>query len=157
MICNIDSLLSLSSILTKYNESVIFSQCVEVEQRRMQSCILFMNLKKLNRLAHMRLKRGRDQTHEVKKKIFWSSLCSEHQGFCFVLRTPKCSIFDFESLQVVPQVVFIWMYFSAEPWLFGIVTVYSTYVCNQITDPCCFPSGKAESRCAAPSVTEPAI
>uniref|UniRef100_A0A3Q1G959 THO complex 5 n=1 Tax=Acanthochromis polyacanthus TaxID=80966 RepID=A0A3Q1G959_9TELE len=40
-------------------------QCVEVEQRRMQSCIHFMNLKKLNRLAHMRLKRGRDQTHEV--------------------------------------------------------------------------------------------
>lgn len=38
---------------------------VEVEQKRMQSCILFMNLKKLNRLAHMRLKRGRDQTHEV--------------------------------------------------------------------------------------------
>lgn len=42
-------------------------QCVEVEQKRMQSCILFMNLKKLNRLAHMRLKRGRDQTYEVKK------------------------------------------------------------------------------------------
>lgn len=52
----------------------------------MQSCILFMNLKKLNRLAHMRLKRGRDQTHEV---IFFSGvhsvlnirdfvLCSEH-------------------------------------------------------------------------------
>lgn len=31
----------------------------------MQSCIHFMNLKKLNRLAHMRLKKGRDQTHEV--------------------------------------------------------------------------------------------
>lgn len=41
----------------------------EVEQRRMQSCILFMNLKKLNRLAHMRLKRGRDQTHEAKQKV----------------------------------------------------------------------------------------
>ena len=36
-----------------------------MEQKRMQSCIHFMNLKKLNRLAHMRLKRGRDQTHEV--------------------------------------------------------------------------------------------
>lgn len=75
--CNIDSLLSLSCILTKYNESVIFSQCVEVEQRRMQSCILFMNLKKLNRLAHMRLKRGRDQTHEViffqEFTLFWTS------------------------------------------------------------------------------------
>ena len=41
------------------------SQCAEVERRRMQGCIHFMNLKKLNRLAHMRLKRGRDQTHEV--------------------------------------------------------------------------------------------
>lgn len=40
-------------------------QSAEVEQRRMQSCIHFMNLKKLNRLAHMRLKRGRDQTHDV--------------------------------------------------------------------------------------------
>ncbi|XP_068167122.1 THO complex subunit 5 homolog [Antennarius striatus] len=43
--------------------------CVEVEQKRMQSCIHFMNLKKLNRLAHMRLKRGRDQTHEAKQKV----------------------------------------------------------------------------------------
>lgn len=43
--------------------------CVEVEQRRLQSCIHFMNLKKLNRLAHMRLKRGRDQTHEAKQKV----------------------------------------------------------------------------------------
>lgn len=41
----------------------------EVEQRRMQSCIHFMNLKKLNRLAHMRLKKGRDQTHEAKQKV----------------------------------------------------------------------------------------
>uniref|UniRef100_A0A667Y7Q4 THO complex 5 n=1 Tax=Myripristis murdjan TaxID=586833 RepID=A0A667Y7Q4_9TELE len=40
-----------------------------VEQRRMQSCIHFMNLKKLNRLAHMRLKRGRDQTHEAKQRV----------------------------------------------------------------------------------------
>lgn len=46
----------------------ICSQCVEVEQKRMQSCILFMNLKKLNRLAHIRLKRGRDQTNEVNPK-----------------------------------------------------------------------------------------
>uniref|UniRef100_A0A667YAM6 THO complex 5 n=1 Tax=Myripristis murdjan TaxID=586833 RepID=A0A667YAM6_9TELE len=44
-------------------------QCTEVEQRRMQSCIHFMNLKKLNRLAHMRLKRGRDQTHEAKQRV----------------------------------------------------------------------------------------
>uniref|UniRef100_A0A3B5BCF1 THO complex 5 n=1 Tax=Stegastes partitus TaxID=144197 RepID=A0A3B5BCF1_9TELE len=42
---------------------------IQVEQRRMQSCIHFMNLKKLNRLAHMRLKRGRDQTHEAKQRV----------------------------------------------------------------------------------------
>nr|XP_057926881.1 THO complex subunit 5 homolog [Doryrhamphus excisus] len=41
----------------------------EVERRRLQSCIHFMTLKKLNRLAHMRLKRGRDQTHEAKQKV----------------------------------------------------------------------------------------
>uniref|UniRef100_A0A674MDH9 THO complex 5 n=1 Tax=Takifugu rubripes TaxID=31033 RepID=A0A674MDH9_TAKRU len=40
-----------------------------VEQKRMQSCILFMNLKKLNRLTHIRLKRGRDQTHEAKQRV----------------------------------------------------------------------------------------
>uniref|UniRef100_A0A3Q2PBW8 THO complex 5 n=1 Tax=Fundulus heteroclitus TaxID=8078 RepID=A0A3Q2PBW8_FUNHE len=44
-------------------------QNVEVELKRMQGCIHFMNLKKLNRLAHMRLKRGRDQTHEAKQKV----------------------------------------------------------------------------------------
>uniref|UniRef100_A0A4W5MIM1 THO complex 5 n=1 Tax=Hucho hucho TaxID=62062 RepID=A0A4W5MIM1_9TELE len=43
--------------------------CAEVEQKRMQSCIHFMSLKKLNRLAHMRLKRGRDQTHEGKQRV----------------------------------------------------------------------------------------
>ncbi|KAL0979310.1 hypothetical protein UPYG_G00183490 [Umbra pygmaea] len=43
--------------------------CAEVEQKRMQSCIHFMSLKKLNRLAHMRLKRGRDQTHEAKQRV----------------------------------------------------------------------------------------
>uniref|UniRef100_A0A3Q3FDX7 THO complex 5 n=1 Tax=Labrus bergylta TaxID=56723 RepID=A0A3Q3FDX7_9LABR len=43
--------------------------CAEVEQKRMQSCIHFMNLKKLNRLAHMRLKKGRDQTHEAKQRV----------------------------------------------------------------------------------------
>lgn len=43
--------------------------CAEVEQRRLQSCIHFMNLKKLNRLAHMRLKKSRDQTHEAKQKV----------------------------------------------------------------------------------------
>ncbi|XP_051923822.1 THO complex subunit 5 homolog [Hippocampus zosterae] len=43
--------------------------CAEVEQKRLQSCNHFMTLKKLNRLAHMRLKRGRDQTHEAKQKV----------------------------------------------------------------------------------------
>ncbi|XP_061624101.1 THO complex subunit 5 homolog isoform X2 [Phyllopteryx taeniolatus] len=41
----------------------------EIERRRLQSCNQFMTLKKLNRLAHMRLKRGRDQTHEAKQKV----------------------------------------------------------------------------------------
>ncbi|XP_041757123.1 THO complex subunit 5 homolog isoform X2 [Coregonus clupeaformis] len=43
--------------------------CAEVEEKRMQSCIHFMSLKKLNRLAHMRLKRGRDHTHEGKQRV----------------------------------------------------------------------------------------
>ncbi|XP_061117754.1 THO complex subunit 5 homolog isoform X2 [Conger conger] len=42
---------------------------IEIEERRMQSCIHFMTLKKLNRLAHMRLKKGRDQTHEAKQRV----------------------------------------------------------------------------------------
>ncbi|XP_006008517.1 THO complex subunit 5 homolog isoform X1 [Latimeria chalumnae] len=41
----------------------------EIEERRVQSCIHFMTLKKLNRLAHIRLKKGRDQTHEAKQKV----------------------------------------------------------------------------------------
>ncbi|XP_041079505.1 THO complex subunit 5 homolog isoform X2 [Polyodon spathula] len=41
----------------------------EMEERRMQSCIHFMTLKKLNRIAHMRLKKGRDQTHEAKQRV----------------------------------------------------------------------------------------
>ncbi|XP_058889325.1 THO complex subunit 5 homolog isoform X1 [Acipenser ruthenus] len=41
----------------------------EMEERRMQSCIHFMTLKKLNRVAHMRLKKGRDQTHEAKQRV----------------------------------------------------------------------------------------
>ncbi|MGH0132345.1 UNVERIFIED_CONTAM: hypothetical protein FKN15_063348 [Acipenser sinensis] len=44
-------------------------QAAEMEERRMQSCIHFMTLKKLNRLAHMRLKKGRDQTHEAKQRV----------------------------------------------------------------------------------------
>uniref|UniRef100_A0A8C8TFD2 THO complex 5 n=1 Tax=Peromyscus maniculatus bairdii TaxID=230844 RepID=A0A8C8TFD2_PERMB len=42
---------------------------MEIEERRIQSCVHFMTLKKLNRLAHIRLKKGRDQTHEAKQKV----------------------------------------------------------------------------------------
>ena len=42
---------------------------IEIEDRRIQSCVHFMTLKKLNRLAHIRLKKGRDQTHEAKQKV----------------------------------------------------------------------------------------
>ncbi|XP_073797895.1 THO complex subunit 5 homolog isoform X2 [Danio rerio] len=41
----------------------------EIELRRKQSSIHFITLKKLNRLAHMRLKKGRDQTHEAKQRV----------------------------------------------------------------------------------------
>ena len=74
-------LISVSVIVKSHNRRVLMKtrfclftvlinsdssfQCAEVEQKRVQSCIHFMNLKKLNRLAHMRLKRGRDQTHDV--------------------------------------------------------------------------------------------
>ncbi|XP_067234934.1 THO complex subunit 5 homolog isoform X1 [Chanodichthys erythropterus] len=42
---------------------------VEIEERRRQSSVHFITLKKLNRLAHMRLKKGRDQTHEAKQRV----------------------------------------------------------------------------------------
>ncbi|XP_062371809.1 THO complex subunit 5 homolog [Sardina pilchardus] len=42
---------------------------VEVEERRRECCIHFVTLKKLNRLAHMRLKKGRDQTQEAKQRV----------------------------------------------------------------------------------------
>ncbi|KAM5194386.1 THO complex subunit 5 isoform 2-T2 [Mantella aurantiaca] len=41
----------------------------EIEERRIKSCVHFMTLKKLNRLAHIRLKKARDQTHESKQKV----------------------------------------------------------------------------------------
>lgn len=43
-------------------------QAAEIDERRVQSCVHFMTLKKLNRLAHIRLKKGRDQTHEVPRR-----------------------------------------------------------------------------------------
>uniref|UniRef100_A0A673MXE7 THO complex 5 n=1 Tax=Sinocyclocheilus rhinocerous TaxID=307959 RepID=A0A673MXE7_9TELE len=44
-------------------------QSVEMEERRRQCSVHFITLKKLNRLAHMRLKKGRDQTHEAKQRV----------------------------------------------------------------------------------------
>ncbi|KAM8960199.1 THO complex subunit 5 isoform 2-T2 [Pelodytes ibericus] len=41
----------------------------EIEEKRMQSCVHFMTLKKFNRIAHIRLKKARDQTHEAKQKV----------------------------------------------------------------------------------------
>ncbi|KAG8455654.1 hypothetical protein GDO86_001733 [Hymenochirus boettgeri] len=41
----------------------------EIEEKKIQSCVHFMTLKKLNRLAHIRLKKARDQTHEAKLKV----------------------------------------------------------------------------------------
>lgn len=45
------------------------AQASEIDERRIQSCVHFMTLKKLNRLAHIRLKKGRDQTHEVQSRL----------------------------------------------------------------------------------------
>ncbi|KAG8012068.1 Tuftelin-interacting protein 11 [Nibea albiflora] len=64
-----ESLATLMSEIQDLKANGAKEGCAEVEQRRMQSCIHFMNLKKLNRLAHMRLKRGRDQTHEAKQRV----------------------------------------------------------------------------------------
>uniref|UniRef100_A0A4W6G9E1 THO complex 5 n=1 Tax=Lates calcarifer TaxID=8187 RepID=A0A4W6G9E1_LATCA len=64
-----ESLATLMSEIQELKANGAKEGCAEVEQRRMQSCIHFMNLKKLNRLAHMRLKRGRDQTHEAKQRV----------------------------------------------------------------------------------------
>ncbi|CAM9948676.1 unnamed protein product [Lampetra planeri] len=41
----------------------------EIEERKTQVCIHFMTLKKLNRLAHIRCKKGRDATYENKQKV----------------------------------------------------------------------------------------
>lgn len=121
----------------------------------MQSCILFMNLKKLNRLAHMRLKRGRDQTHEVneyfkiikerrknntkKCTAIRSSLCYEDQ--IFLLTTPVRSSFDCLSNSLVLG--------SFQFYLFPCFAVKHIMTF--------FLPGEAESGCAAPSATEPAV
>uniref|UniRef100_A0A8C4HU85 THO complex subunit 5 homolog n=1 Tax=Dicentrarchus labrax TaxID=13489 RepID=A0A8C4HU85_DICLA len=64
-----ESLATLMSEIQDLKANGAKEGCAEVEQRRMQCCIHFMNVKKLNRLAHMRLKRSRDQTHEAKQKV----------------------------------------------------------------------------------------
>ncbi|XP_028313992.1 THO complex subunit 5 homolog isoform X1 [Gouania willdenowi] len=64
-----ESLASLMSDIQNLKANGEKEGSAEVEQKRMQSCIHFMNLKKLNRLAHMRLKKGRDQTHEAKQRV----------------------------------------------------------------------------------------
>ncbi|KAK2837335.1 hypothetical protein Q5P01_014547 [Channa striata] len=64
-----ENLVTLMNEIQELKASGAKDGCAEIEQRRMQSCIHFMNLKKLNRLAHMRLKRGRDQTHEAKQRV----------------------------------------------------------------------------------------
>uniref|UniRef100_A0A8C2K7Y8 THO complex 5 n=1 Tax=Cyprinus carpio TaxID=7962 RepID=A0A8C2K7Y8_CYPCA len=45
------------------------AKSVEIEERHRQCSVHFITLKKLNRLAHMRLKKGRDQTHEAKQRV----------------------------------------------------------------------------------------
>uniref|UniRef100_A0A4W4GX09 THO complex subunit 5 homolog n=1 Tax=Electrophorus electricus TaxID=8005 RepID=A0A4W4GX09_ELEEL len=42
---------------------------MEVEERRRRGSVHFIALKKLNRMAHMRLKKARDQTHEAKQRV----------------------------------------------------------------------------------------
>ncbi|XP_051975771.1 THO complex subunit 5 homolog [Xyrauchen texanus] len=42
---------------------------IKIEERRRQSTVHFITLKKLNRLEHMRLKKGRDQTNEAKQRV----------------------------------------------------------------------------------------
>uniref|UniRef100_A0A8C9VPH2 THO complex 5 n=1 Tax=Scleropages formosus TaxID=113540 RepID=A0A8C9VPH2_SCLFO len=67
--CTCESLARLMAEIHELKVAGAKDGCVEIEERRMQGCIHFMTLKKLNRLAHMRLKRGRDQTHEAKQRV----------------------------------------------------------------------------------------
>lgn len=62
--------------VVKVLTSFLCPQAVEIEERKIQSCVHFMTLKKLNRLAHIRLKKGRDQTHEVRAERFSPPLLS---------------------------------------------------------------------------------
>lgn len=62
-----ESSLPLQTILSGFKPLSPVTQASEIDERRIQSCVHFMTLKKLNRLAHIRLKKGRDQTHEVQR------------------------------------------------------------------------------------------
>ncbi|XP_006640358.1 THO complex subunit 5 homolog [Lepisosteus oculatus] len=62
----------LAKLMAEINElktSGSKDNSAEIEEKRMMGCIHFMTLKKLNRLAHMRLKKARDQTHEAKQRV----------------------------------------------------------------------------------------
>lgn len=59
--------LPLQTLLSGFKPLSRATQASEIDERRIQSCVHFMTLKKLNRLAHIRLKKGRDQTHEVQR------------------------------------------------------------------------------------------
>lgn len=82
----------LSSVSGRYWS--LCEQAIEIEERRIQSCVHFMTLKKLNRLAHIRLKKGRDQTHEVELKglITWALtlLSAPSLILLMVSPTPNC-------------------------------------------------------------------
>uniref|UniRef100_A0A8B9JDU3 THO complex 5 n=1 Tax=Astyanax mexicanus TaxID=7994 RepID=A0A8B9JDU3_ASTMX len=64
-----DSLAKLMAEIQELKANGAKEGSEEVEEKLRQGCVHFITLKKLNRLAHMRLKKGRDQTHEAKQKV----------------------------------------------------------------------------------------
>lgn len=75
-------------------------QSPEVEARRREGCIHFITLKKLNRLSHMRLKKARDQTHEVSRRkqggsLFVSSYSAFIYWFCRLSRKWTSCTYNF--------------------------------------------------------------
>uniref|UniRef100_A0A8C2Q4K9 THO complex 5 n=1 Tax=Cyprinus carpio TaxID=7962 RepID=A0A8C2Q4K9_CYPCA len=63
-----DTCADLAKLMAEIQE-LKSSGSVEIEERHRQCSVHFITLKKLNRLAHMRLKKGRDQTHEAKQRV----------------------------------------------------------------------------------------
>uniref|UniRef100_A0A8C1S0K2 THO complex 5 n=1 Tax=Cyprinus carpio TaxID=7962 RepID=A0A8C1S0K2_CYPCA len=63
-----DTCADLAKLMAEIQE-LKSSGSVEIEDRHRQCSVHFITLKKLNRLAHMRLKKGRDQTHEAKQRV----------------------------------------------------------------------------------------